>query len=293
MRVGFLGLGNMGQPMARNLLKAGHEVIVFNRTRRRAEELQADGARVAESPAEASRVEIVFSMLADDAAVEEVVFTERGMLIALPRGGLHVSLSTISTALAKRLAKGHVDNAQKYISAPVFGRPDAAAAARLIVVAAGPAGSIDRARPLLEAVGQKVFIAGGEAWMANALKLAGNFTIAAMLETLAEAIALMRKAQIDPRLFLEVVNGGLFRSPVYENYGNIIADQRFEPAAFKLRLGLKDIGLVRATADDFGTPMPLADLLHGQFQRGVERGYSEIDWAAIARVVAEDAGLDS
>jgi 3-hydroxyisobutyrate dehydrogenase-like beta-hydroxyacid dehydrogenase len=283
----------MGQPMARNLLKAGHEVIVFNRTRRRAEELQADGARVAESPADASRVEIVFSMLADDAAVEEVVFTERGMLTALPPGGLHVSASTISTALAKRLAKAHGDNGQKYISAPVFGRPDAAAAARLIVVAAGPAGSIDRARPLLEAVGQKVFVAGSEAWMANALKLAGNFAIAAMLETLAEALALMRKTQIDPRLFLEIVNGGLFRSPVYENYGNIIADQRFEPAAFKLRLGLKDIRLVLAAADDFGTPMPLAGLLHDQLLRGVERGYAEIDWAGIARVVAEDAGLDS
>jgi len=283
----------MGRAIARNLLKGGHELIVYNRTRSRAEELQSVGARVADTPADASRVEVVFTMLADDAALEEIVFGDHGMLGALPAGGLHISMSTISTALAKKLAKAHADKGQKYISAPVFGRPDAAAAARLIVVTAGPAGSIDRARPLLEAGGQKLFVAGAEAWMANALKLAGNFTIAAMLESLSEAIVLMRKTQIDPRLFLDVVAGALFRSPVYENYGKIIAEQNFEPAGFALRLGLKDIRLVLATADDSQTPMPVARLLRDQLLRGVERGYGEIDWAGIARVVAEDAGLAS
>jgi 3-hydroxyisobutyrate dehydrogenase-like beta-hydroxyacid dehydrogenase len=283
----------MGQPMARNLLKAGHEVIAYNRTRTRAEELQSDGARVADTPAAASRPEIVFTMLADDAVVEEVVFGDDGILASLPPGGLHVSTSTISTALAKKLSKAHAEKGQKYISAPVFGRPEAAAAARLIVVAAGPAGSIDRARPFLEAIGQKISVAGAEAWMANAVKLAGNFTIAAMLETLGEALALMRKTQIDPRLFLEVVNGGLFRSPVYENYGKIIADQKFEPAAFKLRLGLKDLRLVLEAADESQTPMPLASLVRDHLQSGVARGYAELDWAALARVIAEDAGLAS
>ena len=283
----------MGQAIARNLLKPGHELIVYNRTRSRAEELQSEGAHVADTPADASRVDVVFTMLADDAAVEQVVFGDHGMLDALPAGGLHVSMSTISTALAKKLAQAHADKGQKYISAPVFGRPDAAAAARLTVVAAGPAGSIDRARPLLETVGQKLFVAGAEAWMANTIKLAGNFTIAAMIESLSEAIALMRKTQIDPRLFLEVVAGGLFRSPVYENYGKIIAEQRFEPAGFALRLGLKDIRLVLAAAEDARTPMPVAGLLREQLLRGVERGYGDIDWAGVARVVAEDAGLAS
>jgi len=283
----------MGQAIARNLLKPGHELIVYNRTRSRAEELQSEGAHVADTPTDASRVDVVFTMLADDAAVEQVVFGDHGMLDALPAGGLHVSMSTISTALAKKLAQAHADKGQKYISAPVFGRPDAAAAARLTVVAAGPAGSIDRARPLLEAVGQKLFVAGAEAWMANTIKLAGNFTIAAMIESLSEAIALMRKTQIDPRLFLEVVAGGLFRSPVYENYGKIIAEQKFEPAGFALRLGLKDIRLVLAAAEDARTPMPVAGLLREQLLRGVERGYGDIDWAGVARVVAEDAGLAS
>jgi 3-hydroxyisobutyrate dehydrogenase-like beta-hydroxyacid dehydrogenase len=279
--------------MARNLLKAGHEVIAYNRTRTRAEELQSDGARVADTPGAASRAEIVFTMLADDAAVEEVVFGDHGILAALPPGGLHVSTSTISTALAKKMFKAHAEKGQKYISAPVFGRPEAAADARLIVVAAGPAGSIDRARPILGANGPKIYLAGAEAWMANAVKLAGNFTIAAMLETLGEALALMRKTQIDPRLFLEVVNGSLFRSPVYENYGKIIADQKFDPAAFKLRLGLKDLRLVLEAADEAQTPMPLASLVRDHLLSGMARGYAEMDWAALARVIAEDAGLDS
>ena len=292
MRIGFIGIGQMGQGMARNLLKAGHEIVVYNRTRTRAEEMQSDGARVADTPADASRLEIVFTMLADDAAVENVVFGDGGMLGALPSGGLHVSMSTISTALARRLAQAHAEKGQKYISAPVFGRPEAAAAARLVIVAAGAAGSIDRARPMLEAMGQKIFTGGAEPWMANAIKLAGNFSLAAMLETLSEAMALMRKAQIDPKLFLEITNS-LYRSPVYENYGKIIAEQKFEPAGFALRLGLKDVRLALAAADEAQMPMPLGNLLRDQFVRGVERGYGEIDWAGIARVVAEDAGLPS
>ena len=292
MRIGFIGIGQMGRGMARNLLKAGQEMIVYNRTRTHAEELQSDGARVADTPADASRVEIVFTMLADDAAVENVVFGDGGMLGALPSGGLHVSMSTISTALARRLAQAHAEKGQKYISAPVFGRPEAAAAARLVIVAAGAAGSIDRARPMLEAMGQKIFTGGAEPWMANAIKLAGNFSLAAMLETLSEAMALMRKAQIDPKLFLEITNS-LYRSPVYENYGKIIAEQKFEPAGFELRLGLKDVRLALAAADEAQMPMPLGNLLRDQFVRGVERGYGEIDWAGVARVVAEDAGLPS
>jgi 3-hydroxyisobutyrate dehydrogenase-like beta-hydroxyacid dehydrogenase len=292
MRIGFLGIGQMGQGMARNLLKAGHEIIVYNRTRQCAEELQSDGARVADTPADASRLEIVFTMLADDAAVENVVFGDWGMLGALPSGGLHVSMSTISTALARRLNQAHAEKGQKYISAPVFGRPEAAAAGRLVIVAAGAASSIDRARPMLEAMGQKIFTGGAEPWMANAIKLAGNFSLAALLETLGEAMALMRKAQIDPKLFLEITNS-LYRSPVYENYGKMIAEQKFEPAGFALRLGLKDVRLALAAADEAQMPMPLGDLLRDQFVRGVDRGYGEIDWAGVARVVADDAGLPS
>src|SRR5579871_3599325 len=166
MRIGFIGLGNMGQPIARNLLKAGHDVTVYNRTRERAEALRSDGAKIAGTPAEAAAGGVVFTMLADDHAVETVVFGDQGILGAL-KNGLHISTSTISTALAKRLAKVHTEKGQKYVSAPVFGRPEAAASAKLTVVAAGPAEAVESARPLWEAIGQKIFIAGGEAWKAN------------------------------------------------------------------------------------------------------------------------------
>ena len=290
MMAGFIGLGNMGQPMARNLLKAGHEAIVYNRTRDRAEALRSDGARVASTPAEACAGEIVFTMLADDTAVEQVLFGDRGILQALNRG-LHVSLSTVSVALAKRMAQIHSGKGQQYISAPVFGRPEAAAAAKLVIVAAGPAVSVERCRPLLEAMGQKIFVPSDEPWKANAIKLTGNFMLASMLETLGEAVAMMRKSEIDPKLFLEIVNGNLFRSPVYENYGRIIAEQKFEPAGFKMRLGLKDVRLALAAADAAEVPMPLASLLHDRFLSGVARGYGDIDWAGLAKVVAEDAGI--
>ena len=247
MRAGFIGLGSMGQPMAGSLLRAGHKVIAYNRTRERAEGLRSYGATVASTAAEACAGEVVFTMLADDTAVGEVVFGDRGILSEL-NCGLHVSLSTISVGLAKRLAQAHSEKGQQYVSAPVFGRPEAAAAAKLVIVASGSAASVAGCRPLLEAMSQKVFVASEEAWKANAIKLAGNFMLASMLETLSEAVALMRKSEIDPKLFLEIVNGNLFRSPVYENYGGIIAEQKFEPAGFKMRLGLKDVRLVLAAA---------------------------------------------
>ncbi len=291
MKVGFIGLGNMGQPMARNLLKAGHELVVYNRTRSRAEELAREGARVASTPTETCASGVVLTMLADDHAVEECVFGATGILEALPRGGIHVSMSTISTALSRRLAEAHAAKGQSFVAAPVFGRPEAAAAARLVVVVAGPTAAIERCRPLLEAVSRKLFVIAAEAPAANILKLAGNFLIASMLEGLAEAFALARKSGIDPAQFLEIVNGALFQSPVYENYGKLMVEQRYEPAGFKLRLGLKDIRLALAAAEAANVPMPLASLLRDHLLSAVARGQGDLDWASLARVLAENAGL--
>ncbi|HEX2710997.1 MAG TPA: NAD(P)-dependent oxidoreductase [Candidatus Acidoferrales bacterium] len=226
MKAGFIGLGSMGQPMARSLLKAGHELAVYNRTRSRAEALASEGAQVARTPAEACASGVVMSMLADDHAVEECVFGRDGILSALPAGGVHTSFSTISTAFSRRLAEAHEGKGQLFVAAPVFGRPEAAAGARLVVVAAGPAQAIERCRPLLEAVSRKVIAVGAEAPSANTVKLAGNFMIAAMLEALGEAFALVQKSGVAPTQFLEIVNGSLFQSPVYENYGRIIVEQR-------------------------------------------------------------------
>ena len=201
-------------------------------------------------------------------------------------------MSTISTAFSRRLAAAHSERGQGYVAAPVFGRPEAAAAAKLTVVAAGHAETVERCRPALEVLGQKVFNVGTQPEQANLIKLNGNFMLASMLETLGEVFAVLRKSNVDPKLFLEIVNGNLFRSPVYENYGKAAAESRFEPAGFKFRLGLKDVKLAIAAAGEVTAPMPLASLLRDHFLSGVARGYGDIDWAGLTRVIAEDAGLD-
>ena len=291
MRVGFIGLGNMGLPIARNLLQAGHELTVYNRTRSKAEALASAGATLANSLAEASTAEVVMTMLADDHAVEQTTLGDGGILNTLASGGVHLSLSTISTALSRRLTVAHTARGQSFIASPVFGRPDAAAAARLVVVAAGPDEAVERVRPLLEAIGRKLFVIGSEPYSANTVKLAGNFLIASMLETLSEAFILTQKSGVEPAKFLEVLNGSLFQSPIYENYGKIIMAQKFSPPGFALRLGLKDVRLVLAAGDEAAVPMPVASVIRDHFLSAVARGWGDMDWAALARVVAEDAGL--
>jgi len=291
MKVGFIGLGNMGFGIAQNLLRAGHQLTVYNRTRSKAEALASAGAQVAHTLAEACQSEVVMTMLADDAALEEMALGDGGIVNSLAGGGIHVSLSTISTALSRRLTKEHAGRGQVFIAAPVFGRPDAAQAARLVVVAAGPLGAIEHVRPLLAAISRKVFVIGSEQYAANAFKLAGNFLIASMLESLSEAFALARKSGVEPGQFLEVLNGSLFQSPVYENYGKIIIGEKFSPPGFALRLGLKDLRLVLSAAEEAAVPMPVASAIRDHFVSGVARGWGDLDWAALAKVVAEDAGL--
>ncbi|PYT08814.1 MAG: 6-phosphogluconate dehydrogenase, partial [Acidobacteria bacterium] len=244
MKVGFIGLGNMGKAMARNLIKAGHAVTVYNRTRSRAEELQREGAIVADTPAEACTGEVVITMLSDDRAVEEVAFGTKdsaGVVSALDASGIHVSMSTISVALSDRLDEAHQSKGSGYVAAPVFGRPAAAEAQQLAIVAAGPPETVERCRPLFDAMGQRTFVVGEKPSSANLVKLIGNFMIASMLETLGEAFALGRKGGLDPGLLLDVLTGTLFPAPIYKNYGGMIARQEFEPAGFKLPLGLKDV----------------------------------------------------
>ena len=285
MNVAFIGLGNMGSHMARNLLRAGHQLTVYNRTR---EKTAAIDAQVASTPAEACRdCDVVFTMLSDDPAVDAVFFGSDGMLSALQAETVHISSSTISTALARRLAAAHA----AMISAPVFGRPDAAESKRLLVVAAGQPALVERCRPLFDAIGRATFVAGVEPWQANAVKLCGNFMIASMLETFGEAFATLRKAHVDPHLFLEVMNG-LFASPVYANYGRMAAEQQFEPAGFALRLGLKDVRLALETAQECVSPMPLASLLRDRFLDAMAHGQEAMDWSSVVQVSARSAGLE-
>jgi 3-hydroxyisobutyrate dehydrogenase-like beta-hydroxyacid dehydrogenase len=291
MKIGFIGIGSMGLPMARNLLRARHSLAAYNRTPGRAELLADEGATVASSPSEVARsAEVVVTMLADDQALRSVMF-DQGVLEAMSPGAIHLGMSTIGVACTKQLAEAHAAAGQGYVAGPVFGRPDAAAAARLWVVAAGAEQNIEVCRPLMEAMGRAVSVVGADPWLAIVVKLTGNMLIASMIEALGEAFALQRKWGVEPRAFLEVVNGALFNSQLYANYGNLIADERYEPAGFRLRLALKDTRLALEAADAVSVPWPLASLLHDHFLAAVANGKGDMDWAALAQVAAENAGL--
>lgn len=292
MKVGFIGLGQMGAGMAASLLRAGHTVTVYNRTAEKTRPLAERGARVAASVAEASAAPVVFTMLADDAALESVVFGEEGMLRHLARGALHVSSSTVSVALSQRLAREHAAAGQRYLAAPVFGRPEAAAAAKLFVVAAGDGAAIEEARPLFDAIGQRTFVVSADPSAANLVKLSGNFLLASVIEGLGEAMALVGKAGIDRRQYLDLLTSSLFDVPVYRNYGRLVAEKAFTPAGFAAPLGHKDIRLVLAAAETLRVPMPLASLLRDRFLTLLARGGEEHDWSAIGDLARQDAGGD-
>jgi 3-hydroxyisobutyrate dehydrogenase-like beta-hydroxyacid dehydrogenase len=292
MKVGFIGLGSMGSGMARDLIKAEHTLTVYNRTPSRAEVLRPLGAKVAQTPGEAaSNAEVLITMLADDRAVEEVIFAPGNAIESLGAGGVHISMSTISVALSHRLAEAHQEKRQPYIAAPVFGRPDAAAAAKLFIVAAGPPDQIERCRALFDAMGQKTFVVGNEAPAANLIKITGNFMTSTVIESLAESFALVRKYGLDANTFLDVLTGSLFSAPAYRSYGSLIANGNVERAQFKLPLGFKDNRLLLAAAENLEVPMPMASLIHDRFVAALAQGLGEADWSAIANVSYRNAGL--
>ncbi len=291
MDIGFIGLGNMGLPMARNLLKAGSSLRVYNRTRSRAEPLEREGAAIANSPAEASSGDAVITMLANDEAAEKTVFGEDGVLRGLKKGAAHISMSTITVALSERLARAHAGAQQTYVAAPVFGRPDAAAAAKLFIVPAGDKKTVDSLQSLFDAMGQRTFFLSENAPDANLVKLGGNFLIASMIECLGEAVALVRKYDIDPARFLEIMTETLFAAPVYRTYGALIAEEKYEPAGFKLELGLKDVRSALAAAEAKSVPMPVGSVVRDRFLSVIARGGASLDWSALAKAAAEDAGL--
>jgi 3-hydroxyisobutyrate dehydrogenase-like beta-hydroxyacid dehydrogenase len=290
MHISFIGLGNMGHPIAANLLKAKFDLTVWNRTPQRGDDLVAAGATRAATPADASRADVVITMLADDATVEQVVFEQR-LVELLPQGAIHVSMSTISVRLAQRLAAAHAEHGSLYVSAPVFGRPEAAAAAKLFVVAAGPDAALQRCQPIFAAIGQRTFPFGDRAERANLVKLSGNFLIASTIEALGEAVALTRKSGIDPHAFVEMLTASLFAAPIYKTYGGLIADERYRPAGFRMPLGLKDVTLALDAARDAVVPMPVASLVRDHMIEALAQGYQDADWSALGAVAAKAAGL--
>jgi 3-hydroxyisobutyrate dehydrogenase-like beta-hydroxyacid dehydrogenase len=291
MKVGLIGLGQMGSGIAQNILKAGHELTVYNRTRTKAEALAAQGAKVAGSIADACRGDAVMTMLADDAAVEGVVYAG-GVLDTLPKGAIHISSSTISVALSARMAVDHAKRGQRYVAAPVFGRPEAAAAAKLFVIAGGAPDAVKAVMPIFEAISQKTFAASDKPSDANVVKLSGNFLIAAVIESLGEAMALVGKAGVDKHLYLDILTSTLFGAPIYKTYGNLIADAKFEPAGFAAPLGLKDIRLALAAGEELRVPLPLASLLRDRYLTLLANGGDNLDWSAIGGLAAKDAGAE-
>ncbi|MGB6174829.1 MAG: NAD(P)-dependent oxidoreductase [Methylocella sp.] len=290
MKIGFIGLGHMGIGMAANLLNAGHVVTVYNRTRAKVDALVARGAKAAASVSDACRGDAVITMLADDDAVERVVFSDGGIIGSLPAGAIHISSSTISVALSERLEAAHAKAEQLFVAAPVIGRPDVAAAGQLFVIAAGAPDAVKAAASLCDAIGQKTFVVSETPKVGNLVKLSGNFLIASVIESVGEAMALIGKAGVDRRQYLDILTSTLFDASVYKTYGALIADGIFEPAGFAAPLGHKDIRLTLAAAEDLRVPMPLASLLRDRFLTLLAHGGDKLDWSAIGQLAAKDAG---
>jgi 3-hydroxyisobutyrate dehydrogenase-like beta-hydroxyacid dehydrogenase len=291
MKVGFIGLGAMGSAMASNLIKAGHSVTVWNRSPEATAPLASLGAKVAATPGRAAQGDALFSMLANDKAVREVVL-DGGLLEEMDKGTVHVNHATVSVALAQELAAAHAEHGVDYLAAPVFGRPDVAAAGKLNIVVGGKPAALERVRSLLEAMGSAIWPMGDAPERANVVKIAGNFMLGAAIESMAEATALARAHGVSAADFLGLMTGTLFAAPAYQGYARLIAEQRFKPAGFALPLGYKDINLALAAGDAARVPLPFASVLRDNLLETLALGDEDVDWSALATVAARRAGLD-
>lgn len=290
--IGFIGLGNMGLPMAINLVEAGYTLEVYNRTPQKAQPLIEKGAKLKNTSGEVvSSKGIVITMLPNDRVVEKVVFGENGILKQLGEESIHLSMSTLSPAIAKKLAQAHEKKGAYYLAAPVLGRPDVAEAGKLNICLSGNSIAKKRVQPLLEVLGDKVYDFGEKAEAANTVKLAVNFAIAAAIEAMAEAYTLAEKNGIDRIKVGKLFTETMFACPGYQSYSEAIAKHQYEPASFKLSLGLKDVSLALQTAQESQMPMPLASLVQQHLLGAVAKNRGNIDWAGIALEVSEAAGL--
>lgn len=276
--------------MAANLLQAGYGVKVWNRSPQAAQPLVSAGAVQARQPEELAEVDVLITMLANDAATEQVV-VESGLLQQLRAGAIHINMATVSVALAKRLALLHAERNVGYIAAPVLGRVDVAAAGKLNILAAGDPLLLAKVQPLFEVLGQQTWHFGDQPEQANIVKIAANFTLASAIEAMAEGSALVRNYGVSGADYLHMLTSTLFASPAYKGYGGLIAEEKFEPAGFKLSLGMKDVGLALEAGANSHTPMPFASVLKDNFLDAVAQGDADLDWSALAKVAARRAGL--
>lgn len=289
MKIGFVGLGQMGRGMAGRLLAAGYELSVWNRSRAAAESFRTRGALVADSPHELLPADIVVTMLADDAAIE-AVWIEPDLVHRMPASTIHLNMASVSLRMGQRLAELHRAAGGQYVSAPVFGRPAAAASGQLDIVAAGAEAAIARCVPLFETLGRRWFNVGAEPHHANIVKIARNFLLGTIIESLGEALALVQKSGLAPATFLDIITSTSMNAPVYRNYGRLILEKPAE-ATFTLKLGMKDVELAIEAGNDTGVPLPLAALLRTQHLAAIARGYGDREWASLGNYIAECAGL--
>jgi 3-hydroxyisobutyrate dehydrogenase-like beta-hydroxyacid dehydrogenase len=289
MKIGFIGLGRMGHHVASNLMKAGHEVTVWNRSQEPVQALAAKGAVAAKTPEDALKGDAVFSMLSNDQVMRELGLAGP-LLEKAAKGLIHVNLATISVAFAKELAAAHKKAGLGYISSPVFGRPEMAESAQLVLVAGGDEAALKTMQPVFEKIGART-VPMDAPEKANLFKIAGNFMIAAELESIGEAFALLRKGGVDPAVFHDVLSGRLFTGAVFKGYGAMVLNRAYEPAGFALTLGLKDVNLARSAAEGLGVTMPTAELLKTNYDQAIAWGWQDKDWAAIGEVSAKKAGV--
>ncbi|MFT8550144.1 MAG: NAD(P)-dependent oxidoreductase [Acetobacter okinawensis] len=292
MKIGFIGLGAMGHPMAKRLLKAGHALVVYNRTAAKADDLVAQGAVVGATPAVVAHdVDIVFSMLLDDAATQDATFGQNGIAAGLSPHAVHVCCSTISLAQARRLRDGHAERGQTYVSASVLGRPPAAEAGELFVTAAGQADVLDRLEPVLQCFGPKIFRVGDDPVQANLVKLSLNFMIYSTIEQMAEVFALNEKAGTDPHTIFEIMTGSFYNAPVHKNYGKLMVDQEYDHPGAPVTLGLKDVGMFMNAGGDYGVPLPYASVVRDRLLSAISAGDAERDFVVIQERVRQESGL--
>jgi len=292
MKVGFIGLGRMGQVMVRRMLEGGHDLGVYNRTPEKSKALVEMGAKAMSSIEQAASYgEGVFTMLADDAAVMEVVERPGGLLQSLPRGGIHICAGTHSVATIQKLKAAHGGAGQILIATPMLGRPDVVASGQAGMVLGGPQASLDRCRPLFAAIARRTFEAGADPAAAAAIKIANNFVLGCAIEAMGEGFALVRKYDVVPDVFYDVMTDGLFACSAYKVYGKIIAEERYLPAGQRAILGLKDANLALAAAEAVGVPLPSGNVWRDRLVGAAAHGESEHDWAVMARDQARASGL--
>jgi len=292
MKVGFIGLGRMGSAMTRRLLEAGHEIAVYNRTPDKLKDLIAQGAKPLDSIAAAANFgDAVFTMLADDAAVTDVVKQAGGLLATLRQGGIHICAGTHSVACIAALKKAHQEAGQILIATPMLGRPEVVASGQAGMVLGGDKASVDHCRPLFAAIARRTFEAGADPVAAAAIKIANNFVLGCAIEAMGEGFSLVRKYDVVPDVFYDVMTDGLFACSAYKVYGKIITEERYQPAGQRAILGLKDANLALEAGGAVGVPLPSANVWRDRLVGAVAHGEAEHDWAVMAKDQARASGL--